>query len=236
MTPGMPAAPFGRGHLDPGQPVAVGRDGAHHRHLVVLGRVQIDAVQVVAGLLGRDRKAGAVDQGAQLAGGQREMMRQFAGRHHRVVLRRQAGEGEGRAARAQHHLVAPAHRLQLDLGAFAQLADDVVERVRRRGGAPVALDPRRRPRSTISRSMSVALSASWPASARSSTFDRIGIVVRRSTTLCTWLSALRRAARSMVSFMLLHDCLADRTGNPGRRLRRSPRWRLSRGPADGNAV
>src|SRR3954453_5674487 len=53
--------------------------------------------------------------------------------------------------------------------------------------------------------MSVALSANPPASARSRTLERIGIVVRRSTTLWTWLSAFRRAARSTVSFMLLHD-------------------------------
>src|SRR5438270_3288399 len=57
-------------------------------------------------------------------------------------------------------------------------------------------------RSTISRSMSVALSASLPGSARSNTFDSIGIVVRRSTTLCTWPSAFKKAARSMVSFIL----------------------------------
>src|SRR5580692_4613578 len=57
-------------------------------------------------------------------------------------------------------------------------------------------------RSMISRSISVALSASLPGSARSNTFDSIGIVVRRSTTLCTWPSAFKKAARSMVSFML----------------------------------
>src|ERR1700730_18734119 len=54
----------------------------------------------------------------------------------------------------------------------------------------------------ISRSISVALSASLPGSARSNTFDSIGIVVRRSTTLCTWPSAFKKAARSMVSFIV----------------------------------
>ena len=120
----------------------VGRDRADHRHLVVLGRMQVNAVQVITGLLGRDREAGAIDQAAQFSGRQREMMRQFAGRHDRVVLRWQAGEGEGRSPRAQHHLVALAERLQLDLRAFAQFAHNVVQRVRRRGGAPLALDPR----------------------------------------------------------------------------------------------
>src|SRR5690242_580730 len=58
--------------------------------------------------------------------------------------------------------------------------------------------------------MSVALSASRPGSARSRTFDSIGIVVRRSTTLCTWPSAFRKAARSMVSFILAYTRVADR--------------------------
>ena len=120
--------------------MAVGRDSANHRHLVVLGRMQVDAVQVIARLLGRDRKPRAVDQAAQFGGRQCEMMRQLAGRHDRIILRRQAGEREGRTPRAQHHLVALADRLQFDLGAVAQLADDVVQRMRRHGGAPFALD------------------------------------------------------------------------------------------------
>src|ERR1700751_1244184 len=71
--------------------------------------------------------------------------------------------------------------------------------------------------------MSVALSATLPASARNSTFDNIGIVVRRSTTLCTWLSALRRAARSMVNFMVAARSLADRPGaDPPRAWRLKP--------------
>src|SRR5215469_16940819 len=58
--------------------------------------------------------------------------------------------------------------------------------------------------------MSVALSASRPGSARNRTFDRIGIVVRRSTTLCICPSAFRNAARSIVSFMMATQELADR--------------------------
>jgi hypothetical protein len=36
----------------------------------------------------------------------------------------------------------------------------------------------------------------------------MGIVLRRSTTLCTWLRDFNRAARSMVSFMVYQGCLA----------------------------
>ena len=126
--------------------------------------MQIDAVQIIPGLLGRDRESGAVDQGAQLAGRQREI--DAAARRlaiTRIILRRQAGEGEGRAARAQRpSALRPPLALQLDLGALAQFADDVVERVRRRGGPAFALDLAPATRSTISRSISVALSASLP--------------------------------------------------------------------------
>src|SRR6266851_4710846 len=72
--------------------------------------------------------------------------------------------------------------------------------------------------------MSVALNASPPALARNNTLDNIGIVVRRSTTLCTWLSVFRRAARSMVSFMIATRRLTGR-----RRPTPSPRG-LRKGP------
>ncbi len=54
---------------------------------------------------------------------------------------------------------------------------------------------------TSDRSMSVAVRPSRSPSAASLTLDRIGIVVRRSTTFWTWASDRNRAARSMVSFM-----------------------------------
>src|SRR3984885_2194210 len=56
--------------------------------------------------------------------------------------------------------------------------------------------------STISISRSVAGSLRRPVPASIRTFDRIGIVFRRSTTLWTWLSAFRKAPRSTVIFMV----------------------------------
>src|SRR3712207_8990816 len=50
-------------------------------------------------------------------------------------------------------------------------------------------------------SRSVALSCRPPCPARISTFDRIGIVVRRSTTRCTCPSDRNRAARSTVTLI-----------------------------------
>src|SRR3546814_4485874 len=56
--------------------------------------------------------------------------------------------------------------------------------------------------STIWRSRSVAISLIAPsADASISTLDRIGIVLRRSTTDWTWLRLLSSVARSMVAFM-----------------------------------
>src|SRR6476620_11144676 len=55
--------------------------------------------------------------------------------------------------------------------------------------------------SVTSRSRSVALKASFDLSALISTFARIGMVLRRSTTRWTWPSDFNSSARSMVTFM-----------------------------------
>src|SRR5579862_7711748 len=71
--------------------------------------------------------------------------------------------------------------------------------------------------STISMSRSVAVSLSSPLAASIITFERIGIVLRRSTTLWTWLSALRKAPRSTLIFMALRTAVPlvemPQTGN-----------------------
>src|SRR6266849_5420850 len=55
--------------------------------------------------------------------------------------------------------------------------------------------------SMTSRSRSVAFNDSSVTLERSSTLARIGIVLRRSTTRCTWDSDLSKSARSTVTFM-----------------------------------
>src|ERR1051325_7765455 len=55
--------------------------------------------------------------------------------------------------------------------------------------------------SITSRSRSVALRLSADFSARTRTFARIGIVLRRSTMRCTWPSDFSSSARSTVTFM-----------------------------------
>ena len=94
--------------------------------------------------------------------------------------------------------------------------------------------------STIAMSMSVAVSSRRDFCASSSTFDRMGMVLRRSTTLCTWASALRSVLRSMVSFMArVRPCsLAFRLWLRGARCRRHPPARLDHpdGPPCGVAA
>ena len=114
--------------------MAVGRHRAQHVDLVRFGGVEIDAVEVIARFLGRDRKAGAVDEALQVGRRHQEIMREVAARHQRIILGRKARQGEGGAPGAERHQPLVAGGLQFDLGAFAQLADDVVERVRRHGG------------------------------------------------------------------------------------------------------
>src|SRR6476661_1048904 len=55
--------------------------------------------------------------------------------------------------------------------------------------------------SVTSRSRSVAFRLSLPRSALTRTLARIGIVLRRSTTRCTWPSDFKSSARSTVTFM-----------------------------------
>src|SRR3569623_3124087 len=58
--------------------------------------------------------------------------------------------------------------------------------------------------SLICRSRSVAISFSVPSAVASiGTLDRIGMVLRRSTTDWTWLSPLSSVARSIVAFMIV---------------------------------
>ncbi len=66
MTPGMPAAPDGTAELNLRQTMAVGRDRAQRLRLAGAGGVQVDAVEVVAGLFGRDREPRLVDQALQV--------------------------------------------------------------------------------------------------------------------------------------------------------------------------
>jgi hypothetical protein len=54
----------------------------------------------------------------------------------------------------------------------------------------------------IAKSISVAVKVKVPSLASSSTFAKIGMVLRRSTTLCTCANAFNNVDRSIVSFIV----------------------------------
>ena len=94
-----------RRDLDAGEAVAVGGDGAHARcEPPASMRVEIDAVEVVARLLGRDRELRLLDQALEIGGRQREAMRQVAGGEIREIALGQGLQHEARAAGADLHL------------------------------------------------------------------------------------------------------------------------------------
>ena len=120
--------------LDLRQAVAVGRDRAQHLRLGGAGGVQIDAVEVVARLLGRDRELGLVDQPLEVGGGEREAVRHLAGGEIGKIALRQGLQREARAPGADRQHGAVAGGLEHDLRALRQLAHDLVEHVRRHRG------------------------------------------------------------------------------------------------------
>ena len=111
------------------------------------------------------------------------------------ALPRIAGYLESELQPAVHATVSP----QAFIGKNVFLGDDTVVEP---GVATSAIAC-----STISRSISVAFKRTAPSPASSFTFERIGMVLRRSTTLCTCPKDFNRAARSMVSFIFLNQAL-----------------------------
>jgi hypothetical protein len=69
ITPGMSAAPVGHGRVDPRQPVAVGRHGPERGAVFALGDMEVDAVEVVPRLLGRDGEFGLVEEPRSIGAG-----------------------------------------------------------------------------------------------------------------------------------------------------------------------
>ena len=129
------AGAFRQRLLHPRQPVAVGGDRAQHARALAFGGVQVDAVEVVARLLGADGEARAVDQAAQHLRRQVEPMRQRARGHRGEILGRQHHEAGGIASRPQRKLRVAARMVELHLRPVGQLADDFVQgRGRRRAG------------------------------------------------------------------------------------------------------
>ena len=98
--------------------------------------VQVDAVQVIAGFLGRDCETRLLDQAPEVATADGEVIGEVARRQVREVVMRKRLQREARAAREDRDALAVARLLQLELGAVRELPHDVIEHVGgHRGGA-----------------------------------------------------------------------------------------------------
>ena len=135
MMPAMPTAPSGSGISTRANRWPSGRHRAHDVRAVGILGVQVDAVQVVPRLFGGDGEPGLFDQALQLVRRDLKSMRQLAVGHRREVLAGEAREREGGAARSEVEATVFAAEIEAHLAAVGQLADDVVERMCRHGGA-----------------------------------------------------------------------------------------------------
>jgi hypothetical protein len=113
----------------------VGAGSSTQQHVVAgAGRVQIDAVEVIARLLGRDRELRLLDQALEIGRGERELMGHLAGRDIGKIAFRQGLQREAGAPGADRQHRPVARGFQHDLRAFGELAHDLVEHMRRHGG------------------------------------------------------------------------------------------------------
>jgi len=119
--------------------MTIGRDCPEF-HRLFIDRVQIDAVQIIARLLGRDRKLGLVDEALEIGRREREAVRQLAGGEIGEVGFGQALQREARSPGTDRERPAIVSRLQFDLGALGKLAHDVIDHVRGHGGGAGLLD------------------------------------------------------------------------------------------------
>ncbi len=124
--------------------MTIGGDSAQHHVPIDIDGMHEDAVEVIARLFGRDGKLRLVDELLEIAGHQRESMREIADVEGRKVAFRQRLKIEARAARPQQKLTVFSRRFERDLRAFRQFADDVEKHMsgERRGTrlADVGLD------------------------------------------------------------------------------------------------
>ncbi len=135
ITPGMPSACVGSGRSTCARrwpSVATARRVAVLRRA---GGVQIDTVEVIAGLFRRNRKLRAVDQALHVGGGAARTSASFRRRrdpgNHFSGKRLQR---EARTAGADRQNRAVAIGFQHDLRAIRQFAHDVVKHMRGHGG------------------------------------------------------------------------------------------------------
>ena len=124
---GHAGSALGQRQLHLREPVSVGGDRAQRRRLVGLGGVQIDAVQVVARLLGGDGKPRLVDEALQVLRIELELLAQVTDADVGEVLRRQRLQRKARVTCSERQALLLRVLAHVDLGAVGKLAHDVVQ-------------------------------------------------------------------------------------------------------------
>jgi hypothetical protein len=120
--------------------MAVGGDRAQHRFAgAVRHGVEEDAVQVIARLFGRDRKARLVDEAAEFGWLDLEARLEAVGRHRGKIAGRQDRQVQARFAGGDEEARIVAGNIELYGRAIGQLADEVIEIIRRRRRLAAAL-------------------------------------------------------------------------------------------------
>ncbi len=118
--------------------MAIGGHGAQHAGALAFGRMQVDAVEIVASLFRADREPRAVDQPTQHLRRKIEPMRQCARRHGGKILCRQHDKAGRIATGTKRKLRIAAWVVELHLGALRQLANDLIQRRSRCGARSIA--------------------------------------------------------------------------------------------------
>ena len=113
--------------------MSVGGHGAQRLRFTGAGDVEVDAVEIIARLLGRDGKLRLVDEPFQVGSLQRKFVGHFAGSEIGKIAFRQALQRETRTAGADRKRGPIPGRFEDDLCAVRQLAYDVIEHVGRHG-------------------------------------------------------------------------------------------------------
>ena len=114
-------------HFDTGQTMAIGCHRPQHGVATDIGRVHENAVEIIAGLFGRNRKLRLFDQLFQIARGKRKLVGEIARIEIGKITFGQTLQIEARAPRAQQILAIVAGAFERHLRTIGQFAHDLIE-------------------------------------------------------------------------------------------------------------
>src|SRR6516225_345526 len=111
--------------------MAIGGDSAQYRLAATIRGMEINAVEVIARLFGRNGEARLFDQALQIRGRHGEDVAEIIDAQAREVVGRQCLQREARLAASDGEPALVSLALHLDIASLWELAHDVVEHMRR---------------------------------------------------------------------------------------------------------